>query len=175
MASIVPYKINVPEEKIQRLKTKIAAADFPDEVPDVEPWSRGTPLADLKRLADYWQNGFDWRKQEAKLNELPQYMTQIDVDNFGTYDIHFVHQPSPVKNAIPLLFCHGWPGSFAEITKILPKLINGGKDAPSFHVVVPSMVDFGFSARANKVSQVENGLRTFIPRPSSHVPHGVVR
>ncbi|OAG44620.1 hypothetical protein AYO21_01110 [Fonsecaea monophora] len=152
MSPITPYKINIPDEKIQRLKQQLALADFPDELPDVKPWSRGTPLADLKRLAAYWQDGFDWRKQEAKLNELPQFMTQIDVDGFGTYDIHFVHQQSPVRNAIPLLFCHGWPGSFAEVTKILPLLINGGGDAPSFHVVVPSMVDYGFSSAAKKAN-----------------------
>ena len=154
MAAITPYKVNVPEERIQRLNQQIALADFPDELPDVEPWSRGTPLADLKRLAAYWRNGFDWRKQEAKINELPQYMTQIDVEEFGTYDIHFVHQPSPVKNAIPLLFCHGWPGSFVEVSKILPLLLDGGKDAPSFHVVAPSMVDYGFSSGAGKVGDI---------------------
>src|SRR6201989_1204901 len=102
------------------LKQKSAATEFPDELEGVEPWSRGTPLADLKRLSQYWQNGFDWREQEAKLNQLPQYMTKIDVEGFGTYAIHFFHQPSTVKNAIPLLFCHGWPGSFMEVTKILP-------------------------------------------------------
>jgi pimeloyl-ACP methyl ester carboxylesterase len=151
MADIVPFKIDIPEEKIANLKQKIAAAEFPDELEDVEPWSRGTPLTDLKRLSQYWQNGFHWRKQEAKLNQLPQYMTKIEVEGFGTYDIHFVHQPSTLKNAIPLLFCHGWPGSFMEVTKILPMLLNGGSDFPSFHVVAPSMVDFGFSSRAGKV------------------------
>lgn len=151
MADILPFKISIPEEKLASLKQKIGAAEFPDEVDDVEPWSRGTPLNDLKRLAHYWQNGFDWRIQEAQLNQLPQYITKINVKDFDTYDIHFVHQPSSVKNAIPLLFCHGWPGSFMEVTKILPKLIDGGPNFPSFHVVAPSMVDFGFSSRAGKV------------------------
>jgi hypothetical protein len=151
MAAIKPFKIDIPEEKIQRLKQKIAAAEYPDELPDVEPWTRGAPLSDLKRLAEYWQNGFDWRKQENKLNELPQYMTEIEIDGFGTYDIHFVHQPSHVKNAIPLVFCHGWPGSFVEIAKILPELIKGGESFPAFHVVAPSMVNFAFSSGAGKV------------------------
>ena len=151
MAAIKPFKINIPEEKIQGLKQKIVAAEYPDELPDAEPWSRGAPLSDVKRLAEYWQNGFDWRKQENKLNELPQYMTEIEVDGFGTYDIHFVHQLSHVKNAIPLVFCHGWPGSFVEITNILPELIKDGENFPAFHVVVPSMVDYAFSSGAGKV------------------------
>lgn len=151
MADILRFKISIPEEKLAALKQKIGTAEFPDEVDDPEPWSRGTPLNDLKRLAHYWQNGFDWRAQEAQLNQLPQYITKINVKDFATYDIHFVHQPSSVKNAIPLLFCHGWPGSFMEVTKILPKLIDGGPNFPSFHVVAPSMVDFGFSSRAAKV------------------------
>lgn len=128
MASIQPYTIAVPESKIKRLKEKLAVFDLPDEVPDVEPWTRGPPLADIKRLAEYWSAAYDWRKAEAKLNELPNFMTKVDVDTFGTYDVHFVHQTSKVKNAIPLLFAHGWPGSFIEVVKILPLLVQGGKN-----------------------------------------------
>ena len=175
MASITPFKINISEDKIHRLKHKIAAADFPDELPDVEPWSRGAPLSDLRRLASYWETDFDWGKQEAKLNELPQYITQIDVDGFGTYDIHFVHQPSPVKNAIPLLFCHGWPGSFVEVTKILPKLIDGGKDQPSFHVVAPSMVDFGFSSGAKKVRLIIHAWNRCLTQIPAELAIGAAR
>ena len=153
MASIKPYHISVPDAKIERLKAKLAVYDLPDEVPDVEPWTRGPPLADIKRLASYWADGYDWRKAEAKLNELPNFITKIDVQDFGTYDVHFVHQKSSVKNAIPLLFSHGWPGSFIEVIKILPLLVDGGKDHPSFHVVAPSMVDFGFSSPSLKVSE----------------------
>ncbi|KIV79949.1 hypothetical protein PV11_07488 [Exophiala sideris] len=150
MSPIRPYTISVPESKIERLKQKLALFDLPDEVPGVEPWSRGPPLADIKRLAAYWANGFDWRKVEAKLNSIPNFMTSIDVDGFSTYDVHFVHQTSKVKNAVPLLFAHGWPGNFTEVTKVLPFLVDGGKDSPSFHVVAPSLVDFGFSQAAMK-------------------------
>jgi pimeloyl-ACP methyl ester carboxylesterase len=123
-----------------------------DEVADVEPWSQGSPLVDIKRLALYWESGFDWRSVEAKLNEIPQYIAKIEVDGYDTYNVHFIHQPSAVKNAIPLLFVHGWPGSFIEVTKILPELIKGGKDFPAFHVVAPSLIDFGFSSASKKVS-----------------------
>ena len=86
-------------------------------------------------------------------------MTKIDVDGFGTYDVHFVHQKSEVKNAIPLLFSHGWPGSFIEVSKILPELVKGGKDFPAFHVVAPSLIDYGFSAVSGKVGL--RNLRAF--------------
>jgi pimeloyl-ACP methyl ester carboxylesterase len=152
MSSITAFKIAVPDYKIKRLKQKLALTDFPHEVADVEPWSHGPPLSDIKRLSLYWENGFNWRTVEAKLNELDQYIAKIEVDGYDTYDVHFVHQPSTVKNAIPLLFVHGWPGSFIEVTKILPELIKGGKDFPAFHIVAPSMIDFGFSSASNKVS-----------------------
>lgn len=152
MSSITPFKIAVPDDKIKRLKQKLALTDFPDEAADAEPWSHGSPLSDIKRLALYWEKGFDWRAVEAKLNELPQYIAKIGVDNYDTYDVHFIHQPSTVQNAIPLLFVHGWPGSFIEVTKILPELVRGGKDFPAFHVVAPSLIDFGFSSASKKVS-----------------------
>jgi hypothetical protein len=152
MSNIIPFKIAIPNEKIHRLKQKLALTDFPDEVVDTdEPWSRGSPLADIKRLALYWEKGFDWRKAEVRLNQFPQYITKIDVDGFDTYDVHFIHQPSAVPNAIPLLFIHGWPGSFIEVTKVLPSLVQGGKGFPAFHVVAPSLLDFGFSSASKKV------------------------
>ena len=150
MSGIQPFKIAVSDDKIQRLKQKLALADFPTEVVDEKAWVRGSPLSDVKRLAERWANGYDWRAAEAELNELPQFTTKITIDNFDTYDVHFIHQKSNVKNAIPLVFAHGWPGSFIEVTKILPELVKGGKDFPAFHVVAPSLIDFGFSAAAMK-------------------------
>ena len=152
MSSITPFKINIADDKLKRLKQKLELTDFPDEVTDVDPWSRGSPLSDIKSLTLYWANEFDWRKAEAKLNELPQYTAKIEIDGYDTYEVHFIHQPSTVKNAIPLLFVHGWPGSFIEVTKILPELIKGGKDFPAFHVVAPSLIDFGFSSASKTVS-----------------------
>ena len=115
------------------------------EVEDVG-WDMGTPLAEVKRLTEVWKNGFDWRKAEAKLNVLPHYTTDIDVEGFGTLNIHFLHSKSAIKNAIPLLFVHGWPGGFWEANKILP-LLTTGRDGsvPSFDVVVPSLPGYGFS------------------------------
>jgi hypothetical protein len=100
------YKIDVPESKIDNLRKKLDTATFPDELDSDDQWRYGAPLKEVKRLAEAWKT-FDWRKAEAKLNEIPQYMTSIKVEGYDALDIHYVFQPSPVKDAIPLLFCHG--------------------------------------------------------------------
>ena len=135
MASIKPYKIAVPDAKLDRLNQKLGLADFPDEL-DEAGWAYGAPLcvsylciysracadatllsfrADVKRLADYWRNGFDWRKQEQKLNEMPQFQTSVSIENFEEVDMHFVHQKSEAPGAIPLLFVHGCKIGFSDI------------------------------------------------------------
>jgi pimeloyl-ACP methyl ester carboxylesterase len=105
---------------------------------------------DVKRITDHWLNKFDWRAEEKKINELPQFETQITVDGFGAVNMHFLHQKSDVKGAIPFLFVHGWPGSFLEGTKILP-LMKGGDGKPAFNVVAPSLPNYGFSSGVFKV------------------------
>ncbi|PIL23394.1 hypothetical protein GSI_14705 [Ganoderma sinense ZZ0214-1] len=139
-----PFKVVVPDADIDLLQKKLALVRFPDEL-DGAGWDYGSPLADVKRLTEHWKSGFDWRKAEAEINTLPMFTRDIDVDGFGTLNVHYVHQPSEVKNAIPLLFVHGWPGHFLEVRKMLPLLTAGGKDHPSFHVVAPSLPGFGFS------------------------------
>jgi hypothetical protein len=107
MNSEVPFKISVSDEKITQLKAKLDAVAFPDELEDAG-WAYGAPLTDIKRIVARWQNGFDWRAQEKMLNdELPQFTRDINVDGFGTLNIHYVHQKSQVVDAIPLLFVHG--------------------------------------------------------------------
>lgn len=141
--SASPYTISVPDEALDALRNKLAVATFPDELEAPDQWPYGAPLADVKRLAKYWQDGFDWRKAESRLNQLPNFRTQIEVKGFRPLDIHFVHRKSPSEKAIPLLFCHGWPGSFIEVTKLLPLLEAG---SPAFHVVAPSLPNYGFSS-----------------------------
>jgi pimeloyl-ACP methyl ester carboxylesterase len=164
MPTPVPFKIAVPEEKLRKLHQKLLLTEWPDEVPLKEPRSRGTPLQDVKTLVDYWLHSFDWRAQESKLNQFPQFTTDIDVDGFGTYNVHFIHQRSNVPNAIPLIFLHGWPGSFIEVTKILPKLVQGGQNFPAFHVVAPSLIDYGFSQGNNKVSSSPSSISGIFSR-----------
>jgi pimeloyl-ACP methyl ester carboxylesterase len=146
-----PYTISVPDSAIEKLKRKLSDADYPDELDTVEQWPYGSPLADVKRLANHWENKFDWRKVESKLNELPNFRKPVSVKGFGDIDIHFVHKKSTNPNAVPLLFCHGWPGSFIEVTKLLPLLEAGERDGKAaFHIVAPSLPNFGFSQKILK-------------------------
>ncbi|ROW05807.1 hypothetical protein VMCG_05122 [Cytospora schulzeri] len=171
MAAIKPFKIAVPNSDVQKLKTKLSLATFPQDVEMSDSWYYGAPLKDIKRLAAYWKDGFDWRGAESKLNAgLPQFTTTIPVQGFDDIDVHFVHQKSECAGSIPLLFCHGWPGSFLEVVKIIPLLTNpGGQDGgaqPSFHVVAPSLPNFGFSGKVVKPG--------FGPREYAQVCHSLM-
>ncbi|KAE9407979.1 alpha/beta-hydrolase [Gymnopus androsaceus JB14] len=138
---------NHPSSSLAR---KLEITTYPDEIKYFD-WKHGVPRADIKRLVARWKDGYDWREQEAKLNdELPQFTKDIDVDGFGKLNIHYVHAKSQVLNAIPLLFVHGWPGSFIEVRKILPLLIDPSPDHPSFHVVALDLPAFGFSEAPSK-------------------------
>ena len=106
MASATPFTLAVPDDRIQRLRAKLELTEFPDEL-DEAGWDYGAPLADVKRLTEYWKDGFDWKKHEADINKLPQFQTQIKVDGYEPLSIHFVHQKSESSKAIPLLFVHG--------------------------------------------------------------------
>jgi pimeloyl-ACP methyl ester carboxylesterase len=141
--SIRPFKAQVPQAAIDELRRRIADTRWPDQ--ETDP-SQGVPLARLQELVRYWGTGYDWRKAEAKLNALPQFVTTID-----GVDIHFIHVRSPHKNALPLIVTHGWPGSVIEQLKIIGPLTNptahGGRAEDAFDIVIPSVPGFGFSAR----------------------------
>lgn len=143
MVSISPFRIDVAETALVRLRQRLELSDFPSEIADAEPWSHGPPVSGIKRLADYWQHQFNWRGVEEKLNRLPQFTVDIEIDSNDSKNLHFAHQRSNTPDAISLLFLHGWPGSFVEVTKILPLLVDGGVDNAAFHVVAPSLVDLG--------------------------------
>ncbi|KAJ7093431.1 Alpha/Beta hydrolase protein [Mycena belliarum] len=146
----VPFVISVSSTELDVLKQKLDATRFPDELDDAG-WAYGAPLADLQRLVSRWRDGYDWRKHEALLNaELPQFTRDIVVDGFGTLNIHYVHKKSASENVIPLLFVHGWPGSFIEARKITPLLTAVQPDRPSFHVMAMSLPGYGFSEGPHK-------------------------
>lgn len=150
MADIHPYTISISDSQLDDLKQRLSLAKFPDELDGAE-WDLGAPLQDVKRLTKYWKDSFDWKKAEGDLNKFPQFTTSIEVDGFAPLTIHFLHQKSNVQNAIPLLFVHGWPGSFMEVIKVIDQLAGGdGKDTPSFHVVAISLPNFGFSSGPKK-------------------------
>lgn len=138
------FKINVPDTQIEDLKLRLRNTRFPASL-DAAGWEDGASLAFIRRLTDYWLNHFDWRAQEARLNRLPQFQATIDGQ-----DIHFVYQAGNGPAPMPLVLTHGWPGSFVEMEHVIPLLTDpashGGDAADAFHVVVPSLPGFGFSA-----------------------------
>jgi epoxide hydrolase len=142
-ATIRPFRIDIPQADLDDLHRRLDAARLPDEIPGLG-WRRGVPLDYLGKLADYWRHGFDWRAQEARLNQVPQFTTEIDGQR-----VHFLHVRSPEPDAVPLLLTHGWPGSIVEFLDIIGPLTDprahGAGDAPAFHVVAPSIPGFGFS------------------------------
>lgn len=149
--SIRAYQIAVPDSAIELLQKKLALATFPGETEISNNPSYGAGLDDIKRLVESWKNTFDWRKVEAKLNKFPHFETTVSIEGHeDNLRLHFIHQKSERQDSIPLLFCHGWPGSFIEVTKILPLLTSGEGDEPTFHVVAPSLPNYGFSQRTSK-------------------------
>jgi pimeloyl-ACP methyl ester carboxylesterase len=130
---IEPFTIDVPQADLDDLADRLARTRWPDELPGAG-WDYGIPLERVRELAKYWATGFDWRKQEARLNELPQYTTEIDGQR-----IHFVHVRSERADALPLILTHGWPGSFPEFLNVIEPL------SAEFHLVIPSIPGFGFS------------------------------
>ena len=143
--TIRPFRINIPEEELTNLRRRVAATRWPDPE-TVTDDSQGVPLATMQELARYWATDYDWRKVEAKLNALPQFITQID-----GLDIHFIHVRSRHENAMPLIVTHGWPGSVIEQLKIIDPLTNptahGANASDAFHLVIPSMPGYGFSGK----------------------------
>jgi len=122
----------------------------------------GTPVNEVKRLVDFWLNKYNWRVHEADLNTLKQFTLPIEIEGFDILKIHFVHHKSDRKDAIPLIFIHGWPGHFQEVVKILPLLTNPPADKPAFHVVAPSIPGFGFSTNpSTKGYNLHKAAETF--------------
>src|SRR5580698_5121677 len=143
--AIRPFRVNVPEEALVDLRRRIAATKWPERE-TVNDATQGVQLATMKALASYWQTDYDWRKCEARLNALPQFVTTID-----GLDIHFIHVRSKHANALPVIVTHGWPGSIIEQLKIIGPLTDptayGGKAEDAFDVVIPSMPGYGFSGK----------------------------
>src|SRR5580693_5723696 len=144
--AIRPFqKVNFPEDELTDLRRRIKATKWPERE-TVADASQGVQLATMQVLARYWATDYDWRKCEAKLQSLPNFLTEID-----GLDIHFIHVRSKHENALPLIVTHGWPGSIVEQLKIIDPLTNptahGGNASDAFHIVVPSMPGYGFSGK----------------------------
>jgi pimeloyl-ACP methyl ester carboxylesterase len=142
---IRPFHVDIPDEALDDLRERIAATQWPEKE-TVADQSQGVQLATIQKLARYWGTEYDWRKCEASLNALPQFITEID-----GLDIHFIHIRSQHEDALPLIVNHGWPGSIIEQLKIIDRLTDptahGASAADAFHLVIPSMPGYGFSGK----------------------------
>lgn len=143
--AIRPFRVDTPEADLLDLRRRVLATRWPERE-TVDDQSQGIQLEKIKPLVDYWGTGYDWRKAEAKLNALPQFITEID-----GLDIHFIHVHSKHPNALPVIITHGWPGSVFENLKIIGPLTDptahGGRAEDAFDVVIPSMPGYGFSGK----------------------------
>ena len=143
--AISPFSFSASNEALADLRRRLAETRFPEKE-TVDDDSQGVPLATLRELVRYWQTDYDWRKVEARLNALPQFITEID-----GLDIHFIHVRSKHENALPLIVTHGWPGSIIEQLKIIDPLTNptahGASASDAFDLVIPSMPGYGFSGK----------------------------
>src|SRR4026209_2198562 len=143
---IRPFHLEIPEEQMDDLRRRIAATRWPSKEL-VSDRSQGVQLATVQELARFWETDYDWRKAEAKLSAVPQFLTEID-----GVDIHFIHVKSPHENALPLIMTHGWPGSVIELLETVGPLTDptahGGKAEDSFHLVLPSLPGYGFLVAA---------------------------
>ena len=145
--AIRPFQVQIPDEALSNLRRRINATKWPGRE-TVADASQGVQLATMQKLALYWANDYDWRKVEAKLNALPQFITEID-----GLDIHFIHVRSKHDNALPLIVTHGWPGSIIEQMKIIGPLTDptahGASASDAFDIVIPSIPGYGYSGKPN--------------------------
>src|SRR5580700_10590386 len=138
-ATIRPFKVHVPDHVLVDLQRRLAQTKWPDQIPGTT-WEYGADIKKVRELADYWQNGYDWRAQEARINRFDQFTTEIDGQQ-----IHFIHERSPRSDAIPLMLIHGWPGSIVEFLELIQPLTQPkDRNTPAFDVVVPSLPGVGF-------------------------------
>ncbi|HZQ78676.1 MAG TPA: epoxide hydrolase [Acidimicrobiia bacterium] len=142
-----PFRVAVGDDVLADLQARLDRVRWPDEPPgSASTWEYGTDLGYLQQLVAYWRDGFDWRAQEKAINEFPQFMAEV-----GDVDVHFLHVEGQGPAPLPLLLCHGWPGSFWEFSRIIPLLTDparfGGDPADAFTVVAPSLPGYGFSFR----------------------------
>lgn len=161
MGTLRPFVARIDEPILADLKARLLKTRFPDEISNSN-WNYGANLTFLKSLAHYWIYEFDWRAQEKKLNQFPQFLVTID-----GLDIHFIHVKGTGLNPLPLILTHGWPSSIFELLKVIPLLTNPEDPRDSFDVVVPSLPGFGFSSRPSaagmsifKIADIWNKLVT---------------
>lgn len=143
-----PFTVDIPQTALDDLAARLDLVRWPEKE-TVSDWSQGVPLAEAKRVVEYWRTSYDWRRCEAQLNARDNFLAEID-----GLDIHFMHVRSPHENALPMIMTHGWPGTVVEFLKVIDPLTNptahGGTPDQAFHLVIPSLPGYGFSAKPER-------------------------
>ncbi|KAL9099715.1 MAG: hypothetical protein Q9163_004824 [Psora crenata] len=144
----IPYKLHIDDELLAATKQKLQLSRYPEEQSDIgeDDWNQGAKVHTVRRLAEFWKDGYDWRAEERKINEeFNQYTVKVDIPSYGPQTIHYAHHRSSSPNALPLIFVHGWPGSFLEARKLLQPLTSPSADSTQqpFDVIVPSLPGYG--------------------------------
>jgi pimeloyl-ACP methyl ester carboxylesterase len=156
-AAIRPFSVEIPDEALEDLRRRVAAVRLPAREL-VDDRSQGVQLKTIQALARYWTGEYDWRRCEAGLNALPQFKTEIDGE-----DVHFIHVKSRHEDALPLIVTHGWPGSVIELLEVVGPLTDptahGGDAEDAFHLVLPSLPGYGFSAAPTELRAAFRSLR----------------
>lgn len=155
-SAITPFTIDIPDEALTDLQQRLQRTRLPDQLDGIS-WEYGTDRDYLQELLDYWQNDFDWRAQEARLNQFDHFKTDVD-----DLSMHFIHERSSHEEAIPLLLVHGWPGSISEFTSIIPQLTEPSNPADAFHIIAPSLPGFGFSEAPNQPGYSPEKIATIL-------------
>ncbi|KAM0327404.1 hypothetical protein ACHAQA_005690 [Verticillium albo-atrum] len=150
MADILPFNVHVPDSLLEETKIKLRYARLDDGMGDVDWNDLEIGHASFRKVVEYWRDEYDWRKYESYINTFHHFRSPIQVPGFEPLNIHFLHHRSSRPDAIPLLFVHGWPGSFLESLKLIPLLTEPSCNRQAFHVVAPSLPGYGFSEYSKK-------------------------
>lgn len=151
--SVRPFKVDIPQSKLDWIKSRLKDAQWPTDHDNPDPWAYGASIPEMRNLVEYWLTKYDWRAREARMNQFPHFIASIEVDG-NPYDVHFIHVKGKGPNPKTAIIMHGWPGSFVEFLDCIERLTDpakfGGKAEDSLNVVIPSLIGFGFSSKPKR-------------------------
>jgi len=151
--SVRPFKVDIPQAKLDWIKSRLKDAQWPTEHDNPDPWAYGASIPEMRSLVEYWLTKYDWRAREARMNQFPHFIASVEVDG-NPYDVHFIHVKGKGPNPKTAIITHGWPGSFVEFLDCIERLTDpakfGGKAEDSLNVVIPSLIGFAFSSKPKR-------------------------
>lgn len=151
--SVRPFKVDIPQSKLDWIKSRLKDAQWPTDHDNPDPWAYGASIPEMRNLVEYWLTKYEWRAREARMNQFPHFIASVAVDG-NPYDVHFIHVKGKGPNPKTAIIMHGWPGSFVEFLDCIERLTDpakfGGNAEDSLNVVIPSLIGFGFSSKPKR-------------------------